>query len=92
MRCSWAHDAEVDTHCFADLCLKWIMLGQGAQVPIKHQILGLLVQKLVIALGQFASGSKTFFSVDLALHNVKLTIDRQQAFFRLNQNHALHAI
>ena len=85
-------DAEEDADRFPDLGFERLILSKRQRGAVEYEILRPLCHQLVVAFGELAFAAKFLVGVDLALHHVKFTIDLGQAAFRLDQDHAVHAI
>src|SRR3546814_8657723 len=88
----WAADAEVETHRLADLGLERLVRGEAADLAVEDVVARPLLDQRLVVFGQLARRADRLDGVDLTLHDVELAVDRRQALFRLDQNHAVHAV
>src|SRR5690606_544995 len=87
-----AADAEEDAYGLAGVHFHLVDAGQGIHRAVEHHVLRLLIEHLLQGELLQAPGAVTLGSIELALHDVELLVDLGQATFRLDQDHAVHAV
>ena len=84
--------AEEKPHRFSDLGMQGMQFRNRAHRAVEDEILGSLVQQLLDAELLASVLAERRFGIDLALHDIKFVVDRRQARFGLDQDHAIHAV
>ena len=84
-------DTEEDAHGFAGLGFQG-RLGERVGGAVEDIIFGLFAEQFVDALGQQSFGAVRLFGIDLALHDIELTVGLAEATFGLDQDHPVHAV
>src|SRR5689334_11914948 len=85
-------DTEENTYGLTDFCLEWLLGSQASHRAVEDKIFRILVEQGGHVFRQVTGRTKGFVSIDFALHYIELSINRGQATFGLNQNHAIHAV